>query len=227
MKIRAVLFDLDGTLTKFNLDYRSARVKITEELNKLNLGEFKPEKGLTMNAMLSRVQGKMPDAEFTRLLGRMHTIMEEYELESAKRTELLPYAKETLQILKNNGLKTAVVTNNGRVAVKIAINRFNLSSLIDILVTREDASRWKPDGATVKEALRKLEVRSEEAVFVGDSTIDVLAARDSNVLSIAIPTGPTKTRDLLKAAPDYLISSLEEFPQLLDRLRIGADKKDN
>ncbi|MFQ6134313.1 MAG: HAD family hydrolase [Nitrososphaerales archaeon] len=225
MKIRAVLFDLDGTLTKFNLDYRSARVKITEELNKLNLGEFKPEEGLTLNAMLNRVQGKIPDEEFTRLLGRIHSIMEEYELESAERTELLPHARETLQTLKDNGLKTAVVTNNGRAAANVAINRFNLSPLIDILVTREDASRWKPEGATVKEALKKLKVRPKEAVFVGDSTIDVLAAQDSKVVSVAIPTGPTKTRDLLSTAPDYVIPSLAEFPSLLDRLRTDVSKK--
>ncbi len=219
MKIRAVLFDLDGTLTRFNLDYRSAGVMITEELNRLKIGEFKPVKGLTVNAMLNQAHGKMMDEEFTRLQGRIYGILEGYELKSAERTELLPHVRETLQIVKSNGLKTAVVTNNGRAAANRALSRFNLSSLIDILVTREDAVRWKPDGATIREALKKLRLKPEEVVFVGDSTIDVLAACDSKVVSVAIPTGPTKIRDLLSTGPDYLISSMAEFPSLLDRLR--------
>lgn len=198
---------------------------MNDELDRLDLSEFRLEEGVTLYVMLSRVQERVAEEEYSLLLDRVHSIIEEYELESAKRTDLLPHAQETLQTLKDGGLKTAVVTNNGRAATGIVIERFNLSSLIDILVTREDSARWKPDGASVKEALKQLRVEPKDAVFVGDSTIDVLAARDSGVISVALPTGPTNIKRLLDTAPDYVISSLAELPLLIDRLQSGLLKR--
>lgn len=213
---------MDGTLVRFNLDYHSARFRVIEELNRLNIYKFRAEENLAIYAMLSKVEAKMPSEEYSRMMDRVQRIIEEYELESAKKTEPMPHALEVLQFVKDKGLKTGIVTNNGRAASNISCSRFNLTSLIDALVTREDALRWKPDGATVKEALRRLQVRSEDAVFVGDSAIDILAARDSDVVSVALPTGPTKTKDLLTTAPDYAIASLAELPPLIDTLTSTA-----
>jgi HAD superfamily hydrolase (TIGR01509 family) len=212
---QAVLFDMDGTLVRFNLDYHSARFRVMEELNRLNIYKFRAEENLAIYAMLSKVEAKMPSEEYSRMMDRVQRIIEEYELESAKKTEPMPHALEVLQFVKDKGLKTGIVTNNGRAASNISCSRLNLTSLIDAL-------RWKPDGATVKEALRRLQVRSEDAVFVGDSAIDILAARDSNVVSVALPTGPTKTKDLLTTAPDYAIASLAELPPLIDTLTSTA-----
>jgi len=89
-----------------------------------------------------------------------------------------------------------------------------------VLVTREDAPRWKPDGAMVKETLNRLNVDPGNALFVGDSTIDVMAARDSRVTSVALLTGPTLTSRLLKEEPDYLISSLAELMALIEQIRL-------
>ncbi len=219
--IKAVLFDLDGTLTKFNLDYQSAKERIIGEINTFKLDKFTTKQPITINDMLMKVQIKLPEQEFTQLLEKIHHIMEKYEIESAKRTELLPHARETLKTLKNGDIMTAVVTNNGRAAARMVVKRFELTPLINVLITREDASRWKPDGATVKEALNRLKVSPKEAIFVGDSTIDVLAAKDSNVVSVVVTTGPTKTEELLYTTPDYIISSLTEFPVLLKKLNMA------
>ena len=226
LKIKAVLFDLDGTLTRYNLDYHLVKIKIVEDLNNHNQGKFKLEPSLTINAMFRSLKSNMPQEEFTKLLGRMNKVMEACELESVKRTELLPNTRITLENLKDEGLRMAIVTNNGRAAAKKAILRFHLSSLIDFLITREDVLFWKPDGAMVKEALCRLKVTSNEAVFVGDSTVDVLAARNSNVLSIAIPSGPTKRGDLLDTAPDYMLNSISDLSSLLNWLRIDTNRKD-
>ena len=152
--------------------------------------------------------------------------MEKYELEFAKHVELLPNTRSTLQALKDNGLKTAIVTNNGRLAAKETITRFRISSLIDTLVTRDDVLRGKPDKAAVQEAMNRLNVESDEVVFVGDSIVDIIAARNSDVVSVAIPSGPTSSRDLLETAPDYMIHSISNLFSLIDLIRANTNQKD-
>jgi HAD superfamily hydrolase (TIGR01509 family) len=227
LKVSAVLFDLDGTLTKFNLNYGSATSEIKDELKKLGFTEFNQQQIYSLNRILSQIQDKISADAFTKFLEKVHRIMEKYEIVSAEKTELLPHTLETLEYLKDNDLKIGVVTNNGKAASRITCHRFDILRMLDIIVTREDATRWKPDGATLREALSRLNVSNEEAIFVGDSTIDVLAAHDSNVISVAIPTGPTTLKKLLKAEPDYLVSSLKEFPNLLKMISFQEERKDN
>lgn len=227
MKVSAVLFDLDGTLTKFNLNYGSATSEIKDELQKIGFTEFDQQQIYSLNKILTQIQKKINYGAFTNFLEKVHNIMEKYEIMSAEKTELLPHALETLEYLKDKNLKIGLVTNNGKAASRITCNRFNILRMLDIIVTREDAVRWKPDGATLREALNRLNVSNEEAIFVGDSTIDVLAAHDSNVVSVAIPTGPTTLEKLLKVGPDYLLSSLRDFPDLLNMISIQVERKDN
>ena len=220
MDLKAVLFDLDGTLTRFNIDYRSARRDVNAELDMLGLGEHSLKDGVMLYMMLDNVRGLMPDEGYRLFVGKVQSLFERYELASATSTDLQPYALEILASLREQGFKTAIVTNNCLSATKTVINRFGLHPLIDVLVTREDAPRWKPDGAMVKETLNRLNVDPGNALFVGDSTIDVMAARDSGVTSVALLTGPTLTSRLLKEEPDYLISSLAELMALIEQIRL-------
>ncbi len=219
MDLKAVLFDLDGTLTRFNIDYRSARRDVNAELQTLGLGEHGLKDGMMLYMMLDNVRGLMPDEMYRLFVNKVQSLFERYELASATSTDLQPYARDTLASLKEQGFKTAIVTNNCLNATKTVINRFGLHSMIDVLVTREDAPRWKPDGAMVKESLNRLHLDPLNALFVGDSSIDVMAARDSGVTSVALLTGPTPTSRLLKEKPDYLISSLAELMALIEQIK--------
>lgn len=219
MDLKAVLFDLDGTLTRFNIDYRSARRDVNAELETLGLGEHCLKDGMMLYMMLDNVRGLMPDEGYRLFVDKVQSLFERYELASAKLTNLQPYAREILASLKEQGFKTAIVTNNCLNATKTVINRFGLHPLIDALVTRENVPRWKPDGAMVKVSLNRLHVDPSNALFVGDSTIDIMAARDSGVTSVALLTGPTLTSRLLKEEPDYLISSLAELTTLIEQIR--------
>jgi len=219
MNIKAILFDMDGTLTKYNLNYYLARVKIADELNALNINSFKIHQGMNINSMLTSVEHKIPETDYNLLLGRIYAIMSKYELEFAKKVEILPGVQNTLQILKNYGLKIAIVTNNGRAASKKVIDKFSMHDLIDVLITREDVYRCKPNGEMVKKAMDILKVKSNETLFVGDSIVDILAARNSSVLSVAVPSGPTKSIDLINNLPNYVVQYISDIPILVDGIR--------
>jgi HAD superfamily hydrolase (TIGR01509 family) len=220
LDLKAVLFDLDGTLTRFNIDYRSARRDVNVELETLGLSEHSLKDGVMLYIMLDNIRGLMPDEQYRMFITKVQNLFEKYELASALSTDLQPHVLETLTSLKKQGVKTAIVTNNCQNATKTVINRFGLHALIDVLVTREEAARWKPDGAMVKETLSRLNVDPSGALFVGDSTIDIMAARDSGVTSVALLTGPTLTARLLKEKPDYIVSSLAELMLLVEQIKL-------
>src|SRR3990172_267679 len=224
MDLRAILFDLDGTLTKYSLDYKLSREKVIVELNRLNLGKFSYTEKVSISILLRRVEDKMSNGKYKQLLTLVNGIIEEYEVEAASQTNLMPFALEALTAVKKNDLKTAIVTNNGKAASSAVINRLNFGHLIDTIVTREDAERWKPDGATIREALRRLSIKPANVIFIGDSIIDIQAAKDSNVISVALPTGPTNAKTLLRSEPDYAIPSLSEVPLLLEMLKPSYSK---
>jgi phosphoglycolate phosphatase-like HAD superfamily hydrolase len=66
--------------------------------------------------------------------------------------------------------------------------------------------------------LAELDVSPEAAILVGDGVMDILAARAAGVRSAAVTTGPFSMERILKAQPDYLLSSVNELPALVEKL---------
>ena len=118
--------------------------------------------------------------------------------------------------------KIVIVTNNGRLGTDRTLERLNLLGILDAVVTRDDVDELKPDPGIVFKALNLASAKADEAVFVGDSVIDIKAAKAASVRCVAVPTGPFPATRLLQEEPDFIVSSLSEVPELVRRLDSGA-----
>jgi HAD superfamily hydrolase (TIGR01509 family) len=145
-------------------------------------------------------------------------MIEEMELKAATEVSLYPGAVDTLQKLRSRSLKIGLVTNNGRKGTALTLSRFGLEDLFDIVVTRDDCVDMKPDAEPIVKVLEGLNLKATEVVLVGDGIIDILAAKAAGVQSIAVPTGPVATDELLKAEPDYVLGSVNDLLTLIDLL---------
>ena len=101
MTIKAVVFDLDGTIVKFNLDYKSARAEVIEFLNNHGFPQSIFSINESVFEMLKKAEIYMQNhhvntKDFARLKKDVLAIMEKYEMESAKSTQLVPGILETL-----------------------------------------------------------------------------------------------------------------------------------
>jgi Predicted sugar phosphatases of the HAD superfamily len=76
----------------------------------------------------------------------------------------------------------------------------------------------KPSGSGIKEALKILGTKSDGSAMIGDTPMDVLAAHDAKVHSLALIDGVGKIKDLEQTWPDYMLISLKEAAELLKRL---------
>jgi phosphoglycolate phosphatase len=151
--------------------------------------------------------GRSPE-EVREMIG---AIYDRYDQDALSRWSLRPGAKEALQTLRSKGIKTALVSNVGKKALAMAFQKLDLRSSFDLRVSRNDVQAMKPSGEGITLAIKRLHVRKEKVLFVGDSADDIHAAREAGVKVILIEGGENPKAEAPHAKPDDLIWNLKEL----------------
>ncbi len=221
--IKAVIFDLDGTIVDFNLDYKSVRAEVIQLLAKQGFPPSIFSMKESIFSMLKKVEIYMKnngrgEHDVARVKEAMLSVASRHELEAARTTSLMPGIPETLKTLKKMNLKTAIFTVNGERSTSYILSCFRLKRFFDATITRESVSAVKPDSVHLEVALKALNIGSEEAIVVGDSKWDMMCASELDVVAVGVPTGISSPKELMRAGATYLISSLADVPTLIQQL---------
>jgi HAD superfamily hydrolase (TIGR01509 family) len=210
---------MDGTITNFNLDYMSARRRALEELERLNLRTPEFNEQVNLYVILNKLKTIMDPDAFVKLRATFYNYFEQMETKAAEEVTLFPGAVDTLRKLKSQSLKLGLVTNNGRAGTNTTLKRLHLEEIFDSVVTRDDCDEMKPDSAPIRRVLNELQVDSSEAILVGDGVMDIMAAKATGLVSVAVATGPFPRERILRAEPDYFLESINDVPTLVDQLK--------
>lgn len=221
--IQAVIFDLDGTLTAFNLNIKACRTEVIRQLTKCSLPRSLFSLKETAFDMLVKTKDyitteKVEKQDYEDLRNLVFNVVKRFELEAAKKTTLFAGVPETLKALRDMKLKIALCTISDKEATKYLLKRFNLRHFFDAVITREDVEMVKPHPAHLKAALDALEVGSHEALLVGDSLKDMKCARQLDVLAVGVATGISSMRQLSDSGANYLAASVNDIPLLVKQL---------
>ncbi|RLE32138.1 MAG: hypothetical protein DRJ61_10250 [Acidobacteria bacterium] len=163
--LKAVLFDMDGTLVHSEYDWPAIRAE---------LGVEGPSIIDALNAL--------PAPQRTESWARLEVI----ERQASLCASLVEGTEDLLELLAGRGLKTALVTNNSSENTEALMGRFGLS--FNVVITR-DSGLYKPSGAPLIEAMGRLGVSGVETIAVGDSNYDVRAAREAGCSQVIIVNG--------------------------------------
>ena len=136
------------------------------------------------------------------------------ELEAVRRLKLVDGVADILTWLKDRGKNIVIITRNGGKCVEEAFNKFNLHSP-DLVVSRDDVKKVKPDRAHVDFILAKLKLRPEECIIVGDSTHDVELGRNADI-PVVLVDYEHKARDDIKDSAKTVVSSLFELKAIIE-----------
>jgi HAD superfamily hydrolase (TIGR01549 family) len=223
MTVKAVIFDLDGTLTSFNIDYRSIRAEVRSFLISAGM----PASILSINESIFEMLKKteifmknngQSESSFMKIRRKAIEIAEKYELKAAKTTGLLPGVLETLKALKVMGLKLGLCTINGEKSTNYILKKFGIAEFFDAITSRDNVKYVKPNTEHMEATLKALGVNAQETVVVGDGSSDMRCARELRAIAVAVPTGVSNPKELIASGANYLITSITDLPSLIESL---------
>jgi len=221
--IIAAIFDLDGTIADFNLDYKSVRAEVRGFLIKKGVPASILSTNESIFEMLKKADiflknnSKSTNA-FEEVREEVLVIAERYELEAAKDTSLLPGVTETLKTLRKKNLKTALFTINSEKSANYILKRFRIGNLFDVVIPRSSVRYVKPNPEHLKTVLKALMISPDEAIVVGDGSSDMRCARELKVIAVGLPSGVSSMKELIASGANYVITSLTDLPILVEEI---------
>jgi phosphoglycolate phosphatase-like HAD superfamily hydrolase len=212
---RTAIFDFEGTLVDFQWRLANAERELRLALARLGLegGEFATGNYATLwNTAAARYRSP---GQVEALRGALCPIYDRWDADALSRWTPRPGAVLVLQRLATAGCAVGMVSNIGRAALGRALERFGFARWLQPVVSRDDVSRMKPDAEGILGVLREWNLPADEVLFVGDSRADVLAARASGLAVAIVRGGECSEADFADAPPDFMLSRLDEIPDLV------------
>lgn len=219
--LKAVVFDLDGTLTVLTLPLEAMRKDTKEYYYARGLppGVFDQSDGISSSTMKAKsyfLSRGTTLSNWERMEAEVDMMLSEYEGSVADEVRVIEGALETVRAVRARGLKTAILTNNGRLAVDIMLKIIPLEHLFEIIQTRNESPTPKPFPDGLRTIVKNLGVRSDQVVYVGDASIDGAAASRAGIEFWGVTTGETDRETLLYAGAKVVVSSLNGILPLVD-----------
>ncbi len=226
--IKAVLFDLDNTIVDYirfkttcidaavramideglDIDEESARDIFVQIFKKIKM-----EDRTTFQRFLRKATGHVD----YRLLA---VGIVAYRRARQNAFHVYPGIKRVLKFLKDRGIKVGIVTDAPRVKAWIRLAEIGLHNEFDVVVTYDDSKVEKPNKKPFLLAMRKLGVRPNEAIFVGDNiNRDVVGANNVGMVSVFAKYGEVFMfrKNTSKERPDYVISRPSELISIIKK----------
>ncbi len=217
MTVRAVVFDLDGTLVDTAPDLMAATNHVLSLLRRrpITMPEVRSFVGRGARLLIERGVAATGDAIDEASLTYYHAeFLRHYEGHTADRSEIFPGAVALLKRLADSGIKAGVCTNKPEGLSRLLLDTLDLSHFFGAVVGPDTIRIAKPDAAPYLEVVRRLGVEPQQSIMVGDSEVDVLTARAAGVPVIAVTFGYT-ARPVAEYGPDYLVSHFDEIWDIL------------
>ena len=216
--VRAVIFDLDGTLmdTAGEIDAALARAFAELGVTPLPRAQVEALIGRGVRSLVERALEKQGAGPMD-LDAAVERFERHYAELVATQAPLYPGVADGLRLLQAKGTKLGVVTNKPRYFTERLLRHARVDSLFAAVVAGDDGIRRKPAGDMLEAACRTMGCAPAQALMVGDSDNDVLAARAAGCAVWCVPYGYNEGRGPETLACDRLVQSVDEAARLLTR----------
>jgi 2-phosphoglycolate phosphatase len=206
-RLRAVLFDFDGTLADSYPAITASvnHVRGLHNLPPLAIDEVKHWVGRGAAFLLEHtVPAGDVDANCAAYRDHHPSVLH-------NGTRLLAGAAELLRSLHDRGLRLGLCSNKPVAFSRDLVAYLKIAMLLEVVLGPEDVARPKPAPDMLVAALQRLGVAPSEALYIGDMSVDVQTARGAGVTVWVVATGSEERDALERAQPDQLFANLDEI----------------
>lgn len=218
MRIKAVIWDLDGTLLD-TLDDLADSVNAALAKNSLPVRERDDVRRFVGNGVRKLVERAVPEGTKDSQTAQVYDdFITHYAQHSRDNTKPYDGIIEVLDALKARGVKLGIVSNKIDFAVK-ELSREYFGDRMMVAVGDDPSRARKPAPDSVHEAMRIMDVTAEETVYIGDSDVDVLTAKNAGTLLCAVSWGFRDESCLRAAGAEHIAHTPQELLEMLEALR--------
>lgn len=221
LPVRAVLFDLDGTLADTAADLGNAlnRVRADRALPPLPLATLRPQASHGARGLLAAGFGIAKEhADFPPL---RDAFLAYYAEALCEHTTLFPEADRVLAEIERRGLRWGIVTNKAARFTVPVVERLALAARAGAVICGDTTAQSKPHPAPLLAGAAALEVAPEHCVYVGDAERDIIAGRAAGMHTLFAAYGYVGADET--PAAWNADGELDALPELLDWLPLAAD----
>lgn len=213
IKLKAVLFDMDGVLFDSMPYHVESWHRVMEERGlHLSKEEAYLHEGRTgsstINIICQRQFGRDATKEEIEAIYKAKTeVFNEFPL-----AQKMPGAWDVLNKIKQDGLFSMVVTGSGQASLIDRLNNsFPNMFTPKLMVTAYDVKYGKPNPEPYLMGLDKGKLKANEAIVIENAPLGVQAAATAGIFTVAVNTGPIDGQVLLDAGADILFPSMQAF----------------
>ncbi len=213
-RYKLAIFDMDGTILN-TLDDLAGGVNYALEKAGLPVRTVEYVRSIVGNGIFTTIKLCAPENTDEEKLAEIHRYFAPYyEQHRADNTRPYDGIVELLQKLKDRGIKTAVVSNKSDISVKPLAEQY-FPKLFDIALGVSDKIEKKPAPDMVELILEELSLNKEDAVYIGDSEVDILTAKNSGIDCINVTWGFRGRERLKESGAKVIVDTADEVFALI------------
>ncbi|HUL39643.1 MAG TPA: HAD family hydrolase [Methanomassiliicoccales archaeon] len=219
--IKAVIFDLDNTLVESQIDYLQMKSDVLEELVREGVEPLllDPSRTIVENVRVGKedLSRKRPSVDLGAVDIRVNALLTARELERVETVRVHPGVSETLQAVRDRGMRMAVLTRGSRTYAMKVLSLTGLDGRVGPCVCRDDypLEEAKPNPLAMRRAASKMGLSSEECLYVGDHPMDLECARASGAIFVGVLTGSTDLEKWHQSGCEAVIASVADLPSFI------------
>ncbi len=220
-KPEMILIDVDGTIVDSVPDLAFCVDAMMSRLGRPAWGEARVRdwvgngvERLVRRALVGQLNGEPSEADFERAYPQF---LELYAANTSIRSSLYPGVREGIDLLKSAGYKLGCVTNKAAQFTEPLLKDLGVFEDFAIVISGDTLARKKPDPEPLLHAAEFFGCAPGNALMIGDSVSDVVAARAAGFQIVCMSYGYNHGIDIREARPDAVIDSLTELYPLLEK----------
>ena len=214
MQKKLIIFDLDGTLLDtiddlyFSVNYALKRFDYPARTKKEVLS-------FVGNGYVSLLEKALPKSICEQQFDELVKCFKDYYAEHCfDNTKPFDGVMQLLQRLKDKGYALAVLSNKGDAQVQSLVKRY-FDDAFDLALGERAGIRKKPYSDSIEETLKTLGFEKQDAVYVGDSEVDVETAKNARMDCICVDWGFRTREQLQQAGASVIVSSMQDLRRAL------------